>query len=214
MMAKDPAERYQTPQEVVQALEPWTREPIALPPEDEMPKRSLAGSLALSQEPGSSASNQPGTVVDSASTWRKQPPRPHPVPVPMKATAQRTDSASVELSPGGDVSTPPSSRILAPTPLPPGVTPVRKPTPTATALRPSPVPAQQKRPSVAEPPLPLTRPIDAPPSPSAQLVLGKKATAVATPLPPQKASWPLWVSVLMAGLACGGLAAWWVLFRS
>ncbi len=38
MMAKDPAERYQTPAEVSDALAPWTRTPISLPPAEEMPK--------------------------------------------------------------------------------------------------------------------------------------------------------------------------------
>jgi serine/threonine protein kinase len=38
MMAKDPAERYQTPAEVAEALAPCTRTPIDLPPPEEMPK--------------------------------------------------------------------------------------------------------------------------------------------------------------------------------
>lgn len=42
MMAKDPKERYQTPQEIVDALEGWTGEPINPPAADEMPKLSPA----------------------------------------------------------------------------------------------------------------------------------------------------------------------------
>jgi serine/threonine protein kinase len=38
MMAKDPAQRLQTPQEVADALAPYTAEPIGPPPEDEMPR--------------------------------------------------------------------------------------------------------------------------------------------------------------------------------
>jgi serine/threonine protein kinase len=38
MMAKDPAQRPQTPQEVADALAPYTAEPIGPPPEDEMPR--------------------------------------------------------------------------------------------------------------------------------------------------------------------------------
>ena len=38
MMAKAPAERYQTPAEVYEALAPWTQTPIPPPPEEEMPK--------------------------------------------------------------------------------------------------------------------------------------------------------------------------------
>jgi serine/threonine protein kinase len=42
MMAKDPAQRPQTPQEVADALAPYTAEPIGPPPEDEMPRLSPA----------------------------------------------------------------------------------------------------------------------------------------------------------------------------
>ncbi len=38
MMAKAPAERYQTPAEVYEALAPWTQTPIPPPSEEEMPK--------------------------------------------------------------------------------------------------------------------------------------------------------------------------------
>ena len=38
MMGKDPAERYQTPAEVYEALAPWTQTPIPPPPEEEMPR--------------------------------------------------------------------------------------------------------------------------------------------------------------------------------
>lgn len=46
MMAKVPMRRYQTPAEVVTALEPWTRDPIAPPPETEMPRRSPSAAVA------------------------------------------------------------------------------------------------------------------------------------------------------------------------
>jgi eukaryotic-like serine/threonine-protein kinase len=41
-MARTPADRPQTPQEVADALAPYTGEPIGPPPEDEMPRLSLA----------------------------------------------------------------------------------------------------------------------------------------------------------------------------
>ncbi|HEV3257499.1 MAG TPA: protein kinase [Gemmataceae bacterium] len=42
MMAKEPGQRYQTPAEVIEALAPWTQQPIPPPPEQEMPHLSLA----------------------------------------------------------------------------------------------------------------------------------------------------------------------------
>src|SRR5262249_43443151 len=42
MMAKDRAQRYQTPQEVADALTPWTPLPIPPPPEGAMPQLSPA----------------------------------------------------------------------------------------------------------------------------------------------------------------------------
>jgi serine/threonine protein kinase len=49
MMAKDPAQRYQTPAEVVDALAPLTLTPVAPPPEREMPQLSPA---AVGASPG------------------------------------------------------------------------------------------------------------------------------------------------------------------
>jgi serine/threonine protein kinase len=42
MMAKKPARRYQTPLEVIDALKPWTAEPMPLPRDEEMPRLSPA----------------------------------------------------------------------------------------------------------------------------------------------------------------------------
>jgi eukaryotic-like serine/threonine-protein kinase len=42
MMAKDPADRFQQPAEVMAALAPWTAVPIAPPPEQELPKHCPA----------------------------------------------------------------------------------------------------------------------------------------------------------------------------
>jgi serine/threonine protein kinase len=49
MMAKDVAQRYQTPQEVADALAPWTQTPIPPPPESEMPQFSLAATRPLTE---------------------------------------------------------------------------------------------------------------------------------------------------------------------
>jgi eukaryotic-like serine/threonine-protein kinase len=48
MMARDPSERYQSPEEVAEVLTSWDREPIAPPSEQEMPQLSAA---ALQDKP-------------------------------------------------------------------------------------------------------------------------------------------------------------------
>ncbi len=49
MMAKDAGQRFQTPQEVAEALTPWTQSPIPPPPDHEMPQLSPA---AMGTPPG------------------------------------------------------------------------------------------------------------------------------------------------------------------
>jgi serine/threonine protein kinase len=56
MMAKNPWERPQTPAEVAEVFTPWTRNPIALPAESEMPGLSLAAQRIVT--PGSSAARR------------------------------------------------------------------------------------------------------------------------------------------------------------
>jgi hypothetical protein len=55
MMAKYPAQRPQTPQEVADALAPYTAEPIGPPPEGEMPRLSPATSGGPPPEAGNVA---------------------------------------------------------------------------------------------------------------------------------------------------------------
>ena len=66
MMAKDPANRFQTPNEVIAALEPWTREPLAPPAEDEMPRLCLAAQRAGTPDAGPLPNFQ--SLTSSAST--------------------------------------------------------------------------------------------------------------------------------------------------
>jgi len=73
MMAKEPDQRYQTPQEVADALTPWTEKPIPPPPEAEMPRLSpaLSGSgeaatIVASGSPGGPKSGLKGWQVTTA----------------------------------------------------------------------------------------------------------------------------------------------------
>jgi eukaryotic-like serine/threonine-protein kinase len=71
MMAKDPGQRYQTPLEVAEALAPWTQTPITAPPEDEMPRLSLA---AMGTGPGTDSSQ---LTMPRTSPGGMQSPSPH-----------------------------------------------------------------------------------------------------------------------------------------
>jgi serine/threonine protein kinase len=59
MMAKDPKDRFPTPQALVEALAPWTSTPIPPPAADEMPRRSPAVSAPASQISGSMVPSTP-----------------------------------------------------------------------------------------------------------------------------------------------------------
>lgn len=84
MMAKERADRYQTPVAVAQALAPWTAEPIELPPAHEMPRLSPAvlrlcqagantggpngGYVGGATRPSGSPSSAPGLLAHSPSS--------------------------------------------------------------------------------------------------------------------------------------------------
>src|SRR5205085_2192419 len=96
MMAKEPDQRYQTPAEVADALEPFTGEAIAPPPDTEMPTLSLA---ALGLLPPDQA------APDTAVTPKSEPtmPRalqgmgsPAPGPRPTSSSGSKSGSKSGE----------------------------------------------------------------------------------------------------------------------
>jgi serine/threonine protein kinase len=92
MMAKDPAERYQTPAEVVRALAPWTRKPIAPPPPEEMPELAVPTRAS----PDGSASPALPAFLYEAPT----PPTPAPSPQAYQETPAGSQRPTVPL-PGG-----------------------------------------------------------------------------------------------------------------
>jgi serine/threonine protein kinase len=98
MMAKDPAHRYQSPADVVSELAPWTSEPIAPPPEEEMPRLS------------------PAAMGPAGGDTPPMPPAPAPMtpsPVP-----QRVASGAPAASPRSPVPAPAggSRKVVAATP--------------------------------------------------------------------------------------------------
>jgi serine/threonine protein kinase len=86
MMAKDPAQRYQTPAEVAEALSPWTQQPIPPPPEKEMPRLSPAA-MGAGEPSGSGLHGLPPSTSRPAPPPSPAPTRPaSPTPTP-KPTA-------------------------------------------------------------------------------------------------------------------------------
>ncbi len=71
MMAKDPAQRYPTPEHVIEALVPWTQTPIAPPPEEEMPALSPAmANLSDSQAQAVARASSSDTSPRPRSVWQ------------------------------------------------------------------------------------------------------------------------------------------------
>ena len=122
MLAKRPEDRYQTPEEVVDALEPWTRTPIAPPTPEELPQLSRAarrvGQPSSARMTAPSSKSLISTLPKSSDALSKVP-RVLPVqtpPVPKRAPS----SPRVE--------TPPSApRVPEPEPSLP-VSPIVPPT--------------------------------------------------------------------------------------
>jgi serine/threonine protein kinase len=106
MMAKDADMRYQTPAEVVEALEPWTTTPIPPPPLEEMPQLSPAA-MGINPGEGGSSVTQPAFPVtptpSPSSKVRKVwqvPNAPKPESgVPTRPTAAAAPTAPAKRAP-------------------------------------------------------------------------------------------------------------------
>jgi len=72
MLAKKPAERYQLPSDIVKALIPWTKNPIAPPSAEELPRLSPAagGMVSTDGNMGSAARAAPDTQSGSGAGSR------------------------------------------------------------------------------------------------------------------------------------------------
>jgi serine/threonine protein kinase len=93
MMAKDPANRYQTPGAVAEALSPWTQTPIPPPPEAEMPRLSPAalGGATLAPDATSLATAAASAAPPSSRTRKvwQVPPGATPQPAPSPPSTSR-----------------------------------------------------------------------------------------------------------------------------
>ncbi|HZY83431.1 MAG TPA: protein kinase, partial [Gemmataceae bacterium] len=104
MLAKDPAQRFQYPFEVVEALAPWTREPIAPPPTEEMPRLCPAAARS-GGDSATSGPPSPGPRSGPRSNWTiSGVSRPRSPALP----ATRTRATAVQgrtPTPGGSTAT-------------------------------------------------------------------------------------------------------------
>jgi serine/threonine protein kinase len=132
MMSKDPAQRPQTPQEVADALVPFTQTPIGPPPEEEMLRLSPAA-LGLTLVEGGSAvvappvsSGPPSSGVRKS--WQVKPTTPGSRPAasspPPRPTRPSSAAPSPAKSPPPKPSRPnpppsPSAAVTAPVVAPP-----------------------------------------------------------------------------------------------
>jgi serine/threonine protein kinase len=96
MMHKDPAERYQTPVEVVTALTAWTQTPPPPPPPEEMPKLATParGAIDAGAAPGA-----PASLYESAPSTVAPPPKVDGAATPPGVVANGPMSPDPEKSP-------------------------------------------------------------------------------------------------------------------
>jgi serine/threonine protein kinase len=141
MMAKDVNRRYQWPQEVADALAPFTQTPIPPPPECEMPQLSPASAprSLIGGEGGMSSSNR--STSDS-------PPPPSPTPRKswqVSGTATAAPAAETRPSAGSQSTTPRDPRpAAAPQPGRNSVAPAPRPAVVNNgATRPQPAATEQ-----------------------------------------------------------------------
>jgi serine/threonine protein kinase len=121
MMAKDRAQRYQTPEEIARALVPWTQTPIPPPAEHEMPRLSPAARSAAN------------TMTDLSVT-PIAPPASLTAPAidPLELTpAPRADKRSLPPSLEPKLGRPSSAPMKPPTPAAPALPKVREPSPAS-----------------------------------------------------------------------------------
>ncbi len=159
-MAKDPAQRYQTPFAMAEALAPWVMTPIPPPPESEMPHLSAAamgsgpptGETALAGDSRTGSSDPPsGTrkwqvangLASSAAPPRPATPAPPTIPSAPAAKAPPSPAPVVSPQPATAAAAEPGSKA----PVRPALSPV--------PLRPTPAPARQSAAAVQAPAAPL-----------------------------------------------------------
>lgn len=221
MMAKDPAQRYQTPAAVAEALGPWTQTPIPLPPEQEMPR--ICPALLVGAAPSSpvalSASKpvvpELAPVRNAASPFPVQQPTavtttPQGMPPPERTASKASPAQPALEPPARPPERPAASRVTRP---------MGKVVPAAAVIAdPAPPPAMD-RPRI-EPPPPLSDLAARGPAAPIHLASGKGMSPAPArqgtqppPSQPRKRTGYKWFPISLAILAAVGVVIWWTYFR-
>jgi serine/threonine protein kinase len=182
MLAKDLAERFQSPTEICQALAPWTSAPLPPPPEEQMPR--LSPVVCKEGRPGpSSSSSQVRLVSGSGRSWTVSGTT---VIRPADASSVATGSRPTTFHADSSMDTPVNlQRPVLPEKCPAAMetAPIKK---RGTRSRPKVVPAKK---------------VAAARTPAPSKVGGH---------PARHKFWPLWATLaLVAVLGISG--AWWVI---
>ncbi len=187
MMAKDPNQRFQTPQEVADALIPWTQTPIPPPPESEMPQFSLAaakpelGVPSSTSRPASDASPSPSKKV-----WQVSGSAAMQATAPISAANTRSAGP---VTPSRQASAPPAPAAEK-SPAPPPVKPTAPaPAPAPAARAPAPA-APTSSPGKASPSSPAATNNGALRSPRPAARKPAPAPAAPEPEPPEPVAPP------------------------
>jgi serine/threonine protein kinase len=162
MLAKNAAERYQTPAEVAQALAPWTQTAIAPPPEEEMPSLGLARGVQPSSAntPIARVMLTPALGRPPASPTSASGPEVPPVPAAVAGAADAGPrTPRVQMAPGpipanGVVKSESKANVAGDTPAatapkPPAA--VQTPSSSRPLKKAAPAPAQNGTASAAAP---------------------------------------------------------------
>ncbi len=154
LMAKAPADRYQTPNELMAVLTPWVQTPIPPPPEHEMPKLSAAAAAGV-MRPASSSNQLLGTEQYRQNPLALAPAPPSAPPVAKPALA-RPATAKPVAQPQTDDPGNPWESITSPETLPTSSQPTGKNQPNAKS---APVPAGARSRGRITPPKSSVKPL-------------------------------------------------------
>jgi eukaryotic-like serine/threonine-protein kinase len=147
-MAKDAAARFQSPLEMAEALSEWTKTPIPPPPENEMPKLSLAA-MGAPNENSFAATSKPVSPSPSPRKAWQVPTTPSPGLLPKQNPAPIAQAPAALTAPAARA----APAVASPLPAPrPSVAPQAKPQPATNG-----VPRPQTPTTVTAPPVPTTK---------------------------------------------------------